>query len=525
MKDREVKGIGVFVASGVCTGVAFLFPESVLSLLLGWVAVFLLCLGTKLSHRHYRNFFIYGMLLHAIGFYWLPSTITYFGGFSLWASVLLFLLFCSISSIQFLFCAWLYKNLSFGSERGATFWLPLAWVGSEFLTPRLFPWIIAHTQISWLSFASLSEFAGVYPLSFLMFWWTEECLSYFVKRDRWLSRKPLYFFGSFLILIASGAFAAGRARQAELAADEVNIGLVQGNLDAKEKGDIKYFESNLERYQDLSDQATTAGAELLLWPESVFNVWMAEGRENVSGSSYDPYPGRKVPLLYGVLSYRKILKLPDTKHFLKKPRLAFNSAFGVDEFGNVVGYYHKQVLMPFGEYLPFETIFPILRKISPYSGDFDRGDQHQPITFTIGTISPAIYPLICYEDLISALGREAVLNGATLLVNLTNDAWYGDTAAPYQHHLLAAWKAIETRRYLARVTNTGYTAVVNSLGETTSSLPLFTSNFLLSKIKILTGYTLYARIGDLFSWLVVGVGFFILLQRRVGTLRKREKTI
>jgi apolipoprotein N-acyltransferase len=113
------------------------------------------------------------------------------------------------------------------------------------------------------------------------------------------------------------------------------------------------------------------------------------------------------------------------------------------------------------------------------------------------------------------LSRRFVTEGrANLLINLTNDAWYGRTVAPWQHARLAQWRAIETRRSLVRVTNTGVTAVINAKGEIARTLPVFTAGVLAQSVEIMEGQTLYSRFGDWFAWLITLASVIVLLPPR-----------
>ena len=173
------------------------------------------------------------------------------------------------------------------------------------------------------------------------------------------------------------------------------------------------------------------------------------------------------------------------------------------------GHYHKQVLLAFGEYIPFAPIFSKIPGMPPVGEGFSRGDG--PTTLDLpGGIKVA--PLICYEDIMPELARGFVKEkGANLLVNLTNDAWFGDTVAPWQHARLAQWRAIETRRTLVRVTNTGLTTIINPKGEMLDTLPLFAPGVLTAKVEIMNGETLYVKYGDWFAWLTVAGSVLILL--------------
>ena len=197
-------------------------------------------------------------------------------------------------------------------------------------------------------------------------------------------------------------------------------------------------------------------------------------------------------LVFGARSFRGIPDGPDMK--------AFNSAFLIDSTGRVLGHYHKQVLLAFGEYIPFAPVLARVPFMPPIGEGFTRGAG--PVTLDLpGGVKAA--PLICYEDIMPELARRFVKEkGADLLVNLTNDAWFGDTVAARQHARLAQWRSIETRRTLVRVTNTGLTAVVNPKGEITAELPIFSPGVLKAKVEIMEGETPYVKYGDWFGWCV-----------------------
>jgi len=447
----------------------------------------------------------------------LPDTLKFFGGFPYLVAVVLFAFYAVLSSVQFLLVGWLTLKLRtrFPIYLGLSF--PLAWFTLEFLFPRLFPWGFAHPLIELTRFSLLASYFGVTPLSFIVLWCAELCFQ--LSRANRRERRILIGASSLLIAVLAGLSQLRMERlRAELsAAPSLQVALVQGNLAAKQKGDIRYLSANLERYRELSTDAIGKGAELLVWPESVMNVWTPETSENVSGTKYDPFPTSEVPLLYGGLSFRarpldELRQLPrnlDPDEAEALRYLKFNTAFVRSHDGQILGLYHKRVLMPFGEYLPLAETFPIIRKISPQSGDFSSGDKTEPISvpFKIGAAanSPSSFKLgllICYEDLLSELSREISSQGANLLINITNDAWYGETAAPYQHHLLASWRAIETGRYLLRSTNTGLTAIVDPWGRTRSELAIFTEGVLNEKIQLLSETTSYALRGDSLSYLL-----------------------
>ena len=512
------KQIVLFTLSGFALAAASLFPETYRSLVFALLFAGFFFAGLQDNRLVLKGAWLSGIVFTAVAFYWLPATLTRFGGFPSFLSLLLFALFCLFSGIQFVLVVLIYRRVARWKFAQSSISFSLAWLSMEMLFPRLFPWALGHSLAAYTPIAGLAEYAGVYPLSFLVAW----CGSFLAGSVLAADRKRLKPEGAALLIVVLAAVAVGQHRSREVAqalekAPQVMMALVQGNLQLEEKRDLAMFQANMERYRDLSRRAQNQGAQLLLWPETVVAKWYPENLSRVANTAFDTFPESSLPIIFGSLSFREkpadelrtIAAEASTRQEFEANRYRyFNSAIGIDKDKRIVGRYHKQVLMPFGEYLPLASVLPWLKQLSPNSGDFTSGDKKAPITFEIASansqkpVEVAAGALICYEDLVSRISREAVVFGANVLVNLTNDAWYGDTAAPYQHHLLALWRAIETRRYLLRVTNTGYTAVVDPLGHTTAALPVFADGYLIEQVKLLQNRTLYAEYGDLLSWLL-----------------------
>ena len=451
----------------------------------------------------------FGLVFHLAAFYWLKDTLILFGGFPQIIACFLFLLYCAVSTIQFAAVAQLTKIFKKNIRLdAAALAFPAAWFLGEFFIPRLFPWSLIHPLISWEWFSRMASYCGEAPLTLLFLWWCQ-VLVRTVRRKKFNRRLSTAFAASIAAVWILSALRSSVLESELSSAPKIKIGMVQGNLSTRQKGDVQSLSANLETYREVSRRVIEEGSQLVIWPESVMNQWTPETAKNVRESRFDPFPNNSVPLLYGGLSFRpkssnelrgtQQLGADDDALFKK-----FNSALAIDRNGVMLGKYHKRVLMPFGEFMPLSETFPWVKEISPHTGDFSVGDLIDPIKFPLGDsgVEYSVSNLICYEDLIPALGREAVNHGAQLLVNLTNDAWYGDTSAPIQHHLLAAWRSIETGRYLLRSTNTGFTAVVDPHGQTVSGLPIFIAGSLSAEVSLLSGITLYSRCGDLISWLL-----------------------
>ena len=167
----------------------------------------------------------------------------------------------------------------------------------------------------------------------------------------------------------------------------------------------------------------------------------------------------------------------------------FNSAFFLDGRGAEVGRYDKIHLVPFGEYIPLQKLFFFSETISKDVGNFHPGDQY----LTVHLQGHVLSALICFEAVFPELSREFVLRGSQLIVNLTNDAWYGNTSAPYQHLTMACWRAIESRRYLLRAANSGISAVVAPSGRIQVQTALLRQDIAVGRFTFLTGDTFYVR--------------------------------
>jgi apolipoprotein N-acyltransferase len=194
----------------------------------------------------------------------------------------------------------------------------------------------------------------------------------------------------------------------------------------------------------------------------------------------------------------------------------FNSAFLLSPSQKIVGKYDKKHLVPYGEYIPLKRFFPFIDKMVAGIGDFSSGS-----TITLLHLPEASFGvLICYEIIFPDLTRRFVKQGAQFLVNITNDAWFGKTSAPYQHLSMAVVRAIENRRYIARAANTGISAFIDATGEIQSATPLFTESFLTGTIGVVDVQTFYTTFGDVFALLAT---LFSLVLLCYALLKKRKR--
>jgi apolipoprotein N-acyltransferase len=226
--------------------------------------------------------------------------------------------------------------------------------------------------------------------------------------------------------------------------------------------------------------------DLIVWPESAYAWFLPEGEVNVKPYVMGPI---ETPLLFGGLTRRTVDG--DERHY--------NTAVLLDEDGDIQGTYDKTYLLAFGEYLPFGDVFPVLYDWSPHSGRFTPGDHVRPVILDDRW---RITALVCYEDILPSFTRKAVAEGDPhLLVNMTNDAWFGDTSEPWQHLALAKLRAVEHHRFLVRATNSGVSSIVDPVGRTLGEVGVFERGNLHADVAMLSGWTPYQTLGNWPGWL------------------------
>jgi len=288
------------------------------------------------------------------------------------------------------------------------------------------------------------------------------------------------------------------------------VALVQGNIRQDIKWDPQFQEETVKIYAELTHQVKSQHPDLIIWPETATPFFFQDSF---------PFQSRilelsrqlGVPLLFGAPAFDR--DGPKIKYF--------NSAFLISPEKKILGRYDKVHLVPFGEYAPLAGILGFTRDIIGAIGDFTPGAGVHNLTLPWGKFGV----LICYEAIFPDLTRRFVEQGAQFLVNITNDAWFGRTAAPYQHLSMATLRAVENRVSIARAANTGISAVIDSSGRVLQSTDLFTREILSGRIIINKSRTFYTEFGDLFTYLCVGFTvLFLIFIRRKGFYRVERST-
>jgi apolipoprotein N-acyltransferase len=441
-----------------------------------------------------------GLATNIPAFYWLVYTIHVFGGFGYGLSAFFYASLSLFTACQFVLFALALRWTGPGPLVLAA---PLLWVSLEYLYPNLFPWRMGHCQLRVPVLLQIGELTGPYGLSFVMVW-VSAAVVRALQRPRRLA--PLAAaVAATAALVSWGLLRLPAIDAAMAAAPTLRVALVQGNVGIKEKGDVRYFDINLDTYTRLSEPLQDE-VDVFIWPETVSQHWIASDTTRLEGGD-NPFESLRRHLIFGGLAFK-----------LTGPRTAdeYNSAFLMGPDGTLLARYDKRILMPFGEYIPFVSRFKWIRDLSPQTGFYTAG---QTIAiFDVGG-KARIGQLICYEDLLSSMSRASTLAGADLLVNILNDAWYGDTAAPHQHQALALWRAIENRRYLLRGSNSGVTSIIDPAGRVAAEGGVFREEVVAGTVHLLRTETFYTRYGDVFAWSVLAIAAILLVSR----LRRERK--
>ncbi|HXY62616.1 MAG TPA: apolipoprotein N-acyltransferase, partial [Nitrospirota bacterium] len=263
-------------------------------------------------------------------------------------------------------------------------------------------------------------------------------------------------------------------------------------------------------YTRLTQEALKQHPDIVIWPETATPFYFNGEAPRDSALREDLTAFVKqngVPLLFGSPTYE-----------IRPGRVVYlrNSAFLIMTDGTVGAVYHKLHLVPFGEYVPLKRFLFFVEKMVQAIGDFESGND-----YTVMTISPhgpghagevKLSTAICYEIIFPDLIRRFVDRGACIITTITNDAWFGRTAAPYQHFSMAVFRAVENRVPVARAANTGVSGFIDAQGSILDTSAIFTTAQVTRSISLGSTKTFYTKYGDVFSYLCVLISSLLMIR-------------
>jgi apolipoprotein N-acyltransferase len=442
-----------------------------------------------------RRGFLLGLLAGFVHFagtvYWTGATVQTFGGLPLPVAVfvtgLLVLYMAAYVAAASAATALFVRRFGLAGLALA----PAAWVAAEYLRGHLFggfPWIpLGNSMVTMLPLAQLASLVGVYGLSLFVVLinagFAAAALSN--RRARVIAVAATFAMIAGTSLWGGSRMAADRLTQGE----PVRVGLIQANIAQVDKWNPARAGMIVDRYLELTRQAAANGAEFLLWPESATPYYFQDDPDGEIIRKMVREIGK--PLLLGSDEFEA--GPPIDRHY--------NAAFMLDPAGATAAVYRKIHLVPFGEYVPFQQMLFFVGPLVEAVSAFTAGDRVTMLPVHGHMVSTAI----CYEVTYPGLMREAVRQGSELLTTITNDAWYGESSAAYQHFDMAAMRAIEQGRYLVRAANTGISGIVDPYGRVLIKTTLFETAAVVGEARFVQEKTLYARIGDLAAQLCAAV--------------------
>lgn len=480
-----------------------------------------------------------GTLINAGGYYWLSSMLRTFGQLP-WAVAIFILILHSLQlGLIWGIWAWFVNRIGNTTSIRLEWSAPMVMVAVEFLMPRIFPAYMGNSQYLFPPIMQVADLFGVTIVTFLiyrvnavLFLWLRA-----LREDRAVPERALWVTVGMLVLaLGYGGVRMHQFDGAMAEARSLKMGIVEGDVGIFQEETRDRIRNHLLIQQNLSAQLQREGAELIIWPESAYRFADLPRRaerippstaplvddyrkdEGRPGSqTRAPIRGFEVPLLFGGTSTEP-RKTPRWEgDFPMTPR---NTAFLLDKDGVVAGAYDKVYLLVFGEYVPFIEYMPWFYKLIPAAGNLEAGTDVKVIEADLWGKGPVrLGVLVCYEGILPGFARKLVGQDANVLINLTNDDWFGKTAERYLHFALTVPRAIEHRLPFVRSTLTGVSAFVDANGRIISETTYHDPETLLWDVPLLSSQTIYQRIGDLFPWSCVAftlVAFFWGRVRRLS---------
>lgn len=442
--------------------------------------------------------------------YWLVYTMQTYGGIPVYLAVpVLFLLSAYMALYVGLFSAFI-SYLKTSGFKTYLLALPVLWVFLEYLRGFLFtgfPWsFLGYSQVKQLNIIQISDIFGVYAISFLL------VLSsgvIFLAIDNTFSRKlknPSYGRTSsiigiiLLIFLLTATLSYGKWRISSIQESISNgpfrqIAVVQGNIDQAIKWDPSFQVETTEKYIRLSLLGNQHKPDLVVWPETATPFYFLS----------DTVLSERVLKTVFEMGTDFLIGSPSFKIAEDKIEY-YNSAYLIDAESKVIDRYDKVHLVPFGEYVPFKKWLPFLGKMVEHVGDFKPGTAGNTLSWKEQRLGIQI----CFEIIYPGLSRAMVQNNADFLINITNDAWFGKTSAPYQHFSMTIFRAIENRRSLVRAANTGISGFVDPVGNVMERTDLFHDAVLSRDVPIYKELSIYTRFGDFFAVICSLIAFVLI---------------
>src|SRR5208282_1545593 len=499
MSSNNATRAALAVASGLALGLAF--PKFDYGLL-AWVALvplFYVIEGESMR-RVFAWAYLQGFASYLVELYWIPIPLHDFADVRMSLAIFPMLLLAGMVAINTGIAIWAGEFVARRTRIPSVLTMPVAWTALEWFrtyVPASFPWnLLGSAAYRNLELIQFAEFTGVYGVSALIVFFNA-VVYVVIFRGGVYRLQTVSLSALTAMMIAAVGFGAWRINNLKHApsAGSFKVAMVQGNIPQSLKWDPKFLPESYGVYQDETVIAAKRGADLVVWPEAAAaflfqpdDQYPAELANDAAYRTALLTLARNIgePVLFGAPALAR-----------EDGRLGFyNRAYLVSARGEVDAHYDKIELVPFGEYVPARAILGFfVNKVVQGFGDLVPGKEQT--LFNVKGAQLGI--LICYESIFPDLTRREVQRGADVLVNITNDAWYGESSAPYQVLAMAAMRSVETKVPMVRVANTGISALIEPSGQITDRTPLFKRGTEIVNVSWRPVRTLYTMVGDLFA--------------------------
>jgi apolipoprotein N-acyltransferase len=406
--------------------------------------------------------------------------------------------------------------------------LPFVWVLLEYVRAHIFtgfPWgLLGYTQYTNIDLIQIADIAGVYGVSFVLVVFNIAVFSH-ISRDK---RRILHMVGALILILAAITYSKYKLDNC-LAWGSPRIAVVQGNIPQEAKWDPGYADEIIKTYSDLTREVSVDRPDMVIWPETAYPYLMTSTDEANEIAAL--VTETSVPILAGAVSQ-------DGQDY-------FNSAILFTADGKKPERYDKTHLVPFGEYIPAEEyLFSIRDYIDKPIGNFVKSNERSLFSLqsTIAMIRPdgsvmrtsnfyKFGVMICFEDIFPYIARDFTLKGANFLVNMTNDAWFGDTSALEQHVQASVFRAVENRVSVIRSANTGVSCFIDFTGKILFRLAregkdTFIRAAEIGTVRVSSTRSFYTQNGDLFVFFCGFMVIFILATEFIlAWMAARKKSV
>ncbi len=475
---------------------------------LAWIAFIplLFAIQNKASSRRFLWGWITGVVYFTGTLSWVTISMHHYGSLPWSVSYLLMLLL-----VAYLACYVGLFALGCGCYSGSALilWAPVLWTALEYARGHLlsgFPWVsLGYSQYRRLALIQIADFASVYGVGFMI---VLVNVALFRLLRAWRSITAWKECAAVLLIVAlAWAYGVGRLSQPAATPHTLSVAVVQGNIAQDQKWSQDFRNATIETYKRLSLHVVReARPDLIVWPESAIPFFFESDPQAQSDLLNLARAGAS-HLLFGSPAFERTIPdtaqgttpsagLPDSGEQVH----LFNSAYLLSPRGHITRY-DKIHLVPFGEYVPFASLLFFVDKMVEGIGDFRPGREAVVADVQGETVGTAI----CFEVIFPELVRRFVAGGATLMTTITNDAWFGDSAAPDQHFSMVIFRAIENRVPFARAANTGISGFIDAEGRILSRTALFTEATQVASLYPGRRKTFYTTYGDLFAIVCVTI--------------------